>query len=131
MSPGTTLLPPYSAYAWQPPAGEAYTYDPAKARELLDAAGYKDVDGDGYRETKAGKPLSLRLFTDAQTPQNVTTSKLATGWLKDVGVRTRLQILDPGALNDAEVNFDGNDFAPDFDMVVWWWQGDAESPSSS
>jgi peptide/nickel transport system substrate-binding protein len=128
MSPGTTLLPPYSAFSWQPPAAEAYSYDPAKAEQSLEAAGYVDVDGDGYRETKSGKPLSLRLFTDSQTPQNVTTSKLVTGWLKDVGVRTRLQILDPGALNDTEVNFDGEDFAPDFDMIVWWWQGDAESP---
>ncbi len=126
MSPGTTLLPPYSAYARQPPS--PYSYDPAKANEMLDAAGYKDVNGDGIRETKQGKPLSLRLFTDAQTPQNVTTSKLTVGWLKDVGVKARLQILDPGALNDAEVNYDGNNFAPDFDMVVWWWQGDAESP---
>jgi peptide/nickel transport system substrate-binding protein len=126
MSPGTTLLPPYSAYAWQPP--EPYSYDPAKANELLDAAGYKEVNGDGVRETKQGRPLSLRLFTDAQTPQNVTTSKLTVGWLKDVGVKARLQILDPGALNDAEVNYDGDNFAPDFDMVVWWWQADAESP---
>ena len=128
MSPGTTLLPPYSAYAWQPPADEAYTYDPARAGELLDAAGYKDVDGDGYRETKAGKPLSLRLFTDAQTPENVTTSKLVVGWFKDVGVKTKLQVLDTGALNDTEINYDGDDFAPAFDMIVWWWQGDAESP---
>jgi peptide/nickel transport system substrate-binding protein len=128
MSPGTTLLPPYSAYSWQPPAGEVYTYDPAEANRLLEAAGYKDVNGDGYRETKQGERLSLRLFTDAQTPQNVTTSKLVVGWLKDVGVKTRLQILDPGALNDAEINTDGDLFAPDFDLVVWWWQGDAESP---
>jgi peptide/nickel transport system substrate-binding protein len=128
MSPGTTLLPPYSAYAWQPPEGEAYTYDPERANQELDSAGYKDVDGDGYRETKAGKPLSLRLYTDSQTPPNVSTSKLVVGWFKDVGVRTRLQIMDPGALNDTEVNYDGDDFAPSFDMVVWWWQGDAESP---
>ena len=128
MSPGTTLLPPYSPYAWQPPAGEAYTYDPARANELLDAAGYADVDGDGFRETKDGKALSLRLFTDAQTPQNVTTSKLVVGWFRDVGVRTKLQVLDSGALNDTEINYDGDDFAPAFDMVVWWWQGDAESP---
>jgi peptide/nickel transport system substrate-binding protein len=128
MSPGTTLLPPYSAYAWQPPTSEAYSYDPAKANQMLDAAGYKDVDGDGFRETKDGKPLSLRLYTDSQTPQNVTTSKLVAGWFKDAGVRVRLQIMDPGALNDTEVNYDGDNFAPSFDMIVWWWQGDAETP---
>lgn len=128
MSPGTTLLPPYSAYAWQPTADETYSYNPAKARELLDAAGYKDADDDGYRETKAGKPLTLRLFSDAQTSQNVSTSKLVVGWFKDVGVRVKLQILDSGALVDVEVNYDGSRFAPDFDMIVWYWEGDAESP---
>ena len=128
MDPGTTLLPPYSPYFWEPPAGEAYTYDPAKANAMLDAAGYDDVDGDGFRETKAGKPLSLRLYTDSQTPQNVTTSKLVVGWFEDVGVKTRLQIMDPGALADAQANFVGDTFTPDVDLVVWWWQGDAESP---
>ena len=34
-------------------------YDPAAARALLDRFGYKDRDGDGYRETPDGKPLTL------------------------------------------------------------------------
>ncbi|HVN34763.1 MAG TPA: ABC transporter substrate-binding protein [Casimicrobiaceae bacterium] len=34
-------------------------YDPAAARALLDRFGFKDVDGDGYRETPDGKPLTL------------------------------------------------------------------------
>lgn len=33
-------------------------YDPAKARALLDTYGYIDRDGDGYRETPDGKPLT-------------------------------------------------------------------------
>jgi len=32
-------------------------YDPAGARALLDRFGFKDRDGDGYRETPDGKPL--------------------------------------------------------------------------
>ncbi len=104
----------------------AYTYDPAKSQEMLEAAGYKDVDGDGFRETKDGKPLSLRLFTDSGTPENVSTSKLAVGWLKDVGVKAKLQVLDAGALIDASANYEGDTFAPDFDMLIWWWQGDAD-----
>ena len=42
-------------------------YDPAAARALLDKFGYKDRDGDGYRETPDGKPLTLVLAstTDA------------------------------------------------------------------
>ena len=34
-------------------------YDPAAARALLDRFGFKDLDGDGYRETPDGKPLTL------------------------------------------------------------------------
>ncbi|MEO8484780.1 MAG: ABC transporter substrate-binding protein [Betaproteobacteria bacterium] len=37
----------------------AQAYDPAAARALLDRFGYKDRDGDGYRETPEGKPLVL------------------------------------------------------------------------
>jgi ABC-type transport system substrate-binding protein len=35
-------------------------YDPAAARALLDRFGYQDRNGDGYRETPDGKPLTLQ-----------------------------------------------------------------------
>ena len=38
-----------------------YGYDPRAARALLDKFGYKDRDGDGYRELPDGKPLTLVL----------------------------------------------------------------------
>jgi oligopeptide transport system substrate-binding protein len=40
-------------------------YDPPSARALLDKFGYKDRDGDGYRETPDGKQLTI---TKASTP---------------------------------------------------------------
>jgi peptide/nickel transport system substrate-binding protein len=42
-------------------------HDPAAARALLDKFGYRDRDGDGYRETPDGTPLTLVLAstTDA------------------------------------------------------------------
>src|SRR5690349_474382 len=39
--------------------GVRVPYDPAGARALLDRFGYKDRDGDGYRETPEGKPLTI------------------------------------------------------------------------
>jgi ABC-type transport system substrate-binding protein len=41
----------------------AQLYDPAAARALLDRFGYKDVDGDGYRETPDGRPLVIERWS--------------------------------------------------------------------
>lgn len=38
---------------------QAQIYDPAAARALLDHFGYRDIDGDGYRELPDGKPLTI------------------------------------------------------------------------
>jgi ABC-type transport system substrate-binding protein len=56
--PANQLLPPgvNGHDASLPPKS---LYDPAGARALLDRFGFKDVDGDGFRETPAGKPLVI------------------------------------------------------------------------
>jgi ABC-type transport system substrate-binding protein len=41
----------------------AQVFDPAAARALLDRFGYKDLDGDGYRETPDGKPLVIERWS--------------------------------------------------------------------
>ena len=41
----------------------AQIYDPAAARALLDKFGYKDRDGDGYRELPDGKPLIVERWS--------------------------------------------------------------------
>ena len=47
----------------------AQRYDPAAARALLDAFGYKDRDGDGYREQPDGKPLTLERWSTTTSTQ--------------------------------------------------------------
>jgi peptide/nickel transport system substrate-binding protein len=123
---GSSLIVPYSSYHWEPPADKAFTYDPAKANELLDAAGYKDADGDGFRETKDGKKLSLRFYATSDAPENQTAAKLIVGWLEDVGIKLQLQVLDAGALIDAQYNYDGDTYAPDWDLFIWYWTQDVD-----
>ncbi|MEO8977644.1 MAG: ABC transporter substrate-binding protein, partial [Casimicrobiaceae bacterium] len=47
----------------------AQLFDPAAARALLDHFGYRDRDGDGYRETPEGKPLTLAYWS---SPNSIT-----------------------------------------------------------
>ena len=118
---GSTLVVPYSQYHWEPPADSAFTYDPAKANELLDAAGYTDVNGDGFRETKDGAELSLRFYAPNDSPQYQTAGKLIVGWLKDVGIKLRFEVVDTAVLIDAQYNYKGDTYAPDWDMFIGAW----------
>jgi ABC-type transport system substrate-binding protein len=52
------LLPPGST-GFDPSLPTKSPYNPAAARALLDRFGFKDRDGDGYRETPDGKPLII------------------------------------------------------------------------
>jgi ABC-type transport system substrate-binding protein len=45
---------------------EMSDYNPARAKALLDLFGYKDVDGDGWRELPDGKPLQLTRTTQPE-----------------------------------------------------------------
>jgi peptide/nickel transport system substrate-binding protein len=123
---GSTLIVPYSKYHWEPPAEVTFTYDPDKANELLDAAGYADTDGDGFRETTNGKQLSLRFYATSDAPENQTAGKLITGWLQDVGIKIRYQVIDAGALIDAQYNYEGDTYAPDWDLFIWYWTQDVD-----
>ena len=124
-APGTTILPPGTwkdpDFHWQPPAGQAYTFDLAKAGQLLDQAGYRRGAG-GIRQYH-GKPISLRLWATTESSPEQTDLKLLAGWFKKLGLKTVLSILDPGALQARIWNFQGNTYVPDFDMYVWDWAG--------
>jgi len=51
-----TLIPPYFK-TYHANDVKAPTYDKEKAKQILEEAGYKDKDGDGFREDKNGKKL--------------------------------------------------------------------------
>lgn len=63
-------------------------YDPMLARSLLDHFGYKDRDGDGYRETPDGKPLTLEKGS-TPTSEDQLTDELWKKNLDAIGIRIR------------------------------------------
>jgi peptide/nickel transport system substrate-binding protein len=128
--PGTTIMTPHSwvdpDYHWQPPADATYTYDPAKAKAMLDAAGYRDTNGDGVREDKNGKPIKLRLWARAESPESQKTGSLLVGWFRDLGLKIDYQVMDDGIYYDSIWAYQGNTYSPDFDMYLWNYDGYAD-----
>ncbi len=61
--PAQGVIPPDIAGYDRGHKTQAQVYDPAGARALLDRFGYKDRDGDGYRELPDGKPLVIEYWS--------------------------------------------------------------------
>ena len=69
---------------------KGYSYDPDKAKQLLDKAGYKDVDGDGYRETPDGKPLKINFMVMSGSDVAAPIANYYIQNWKDVGLNVAL-----------------------------------------
>ena len=110
--PGTTIIPPLYTQ-WHLNPANPYTYDPAKANELLDAAGYP-VGSDGVRADAQGNRLSFRLTYRTDDPNSQKSAEFAQSYFKDVGVEINLEGVSEDALY--EVVGQGN-----FDMFEWGW----------
>ncbi len=83
----TVITPRHAAYQNTEIAG--YTYDPEKTKKLLDEAGYKDINNDGYREDPNGKPFSITwAVMDGQGMETFAQYKIQN-W-KDVGLKVDL-----------------------------------------
>ena len=66
-------------------------YSPARARALLDTYGYVDRDGDGWRETPQGEPLTLEIAS-TNTQRDRSVNELWTKFMNRLGLRTDFRI---------------------------------------
>ena len=117
---GTSLLSPVDTFFhWNVPPAEQYSYDPAKAKQILDDAGYK-MAPNGVRVAPNGKPLKFRLAALNEYPMDITAAKKISAYLKDVGIGITLQVMDENAFTNA--NYDN----ADDDLYIWSWTADID-----
>jgi peptide/nickel transport system substrate-binding protein len=84
-----------------------YTYDPEKAKQLLDEAGYKDVDGDGFREDPNGNEFVVKFSHYATgNPTYEARAKALTQYWEDVGLKAELTMTDVNLYYDQLENDD-------------------------
>lgn len=119
--PGSTIVPGnYQFWHWQPSASELRTYDPAKANQVLDAAGFKKKTADGVREDAQGHKLEFSLLVRSQSTEEVKDGSLIKDMLKKVGIKVDVQAVDDGTLNDHIYK------GANFDMFIWGWNTDLD-----
>jgi peptide/nickel transport system substrate-binding protein len=75
-----------------------YDYNPDKAREILDKLGYRDIDGDGYREYPNGTKLTLVLAYNAASVIIERTANLVQEMLRRVGLRIEIRPYDEATI---------------------------------
>jgi len=83
--PANQVVPP-TVSGHNPKLPTNAIYNPAQARALLDRFGYKDRDGDGFRDLPDGRPLTLRL-SSAPSATERQFDELWVRSMKDVGLR--------------------------------------------
>ena len=69
---------------------EGFSYNPEKAKQLLDEAGYKDVDGDGIRENKDGSKLQINFAARTRDEANESLVQQYLNWWKEIGLNVQL-----------------------------------------
>lgn len=87
-------------------------YDPDGAKVLLEEAGYKDTDGDGFVETPSGEKLELNFVIYTSREELNVYAQAAQASLKDMGINVKLNTVSYETLLDMRDS-------GEFDMLIW------------
>jgi peptide/nickel transport system substrate-binding protein len=111
---GAGYLPPgYPQFFWKPSASESLDYDPTRAKQMLDQAGYK-MGPNGVRVAPDGKPLQFRLGIHSDDATDAAIAPYLREWMTAIGIK-----LDVNAMSFDQLN---NNLAKgDWDMLMDGW----------
>jgi peptide/nickel transport system substrate-binding protein len=116
---GAGYLPPgYPQFFWKPAASQALDYDPDRAGQLLDQAGYK-MGSNGVRVAPDGKPLEFRLGIHSDDATDAAIAPYLKEWMSAIGIKLTVNAMSFDQLNnnlakgDWDILMDGWSTGPD------------------
>ncbi len=119
---GTSMIPPATGVWHWDPGEEEHKFDPEKAKQILEEAGYTDKDGDGIREDAAGNKLDFRFAVITSYGEAyVKAAGIIQKNLQDIGINTTINTMDGGAQSDLIYEQDFNT-----DMYLWGWSAELD-----
>jgi len=71
-----------------------YEYDLAKAKLILEGAGFKDRDGDGVIEDAQGQKVEFNLYTSASSTERIDISGIIRQDLETLGMKVNFMALE-------------------------------------
>lgn len=83
---------------WSSPSTPSYPYDPARARQLLAAAGLTDRNGDGVLEDATGAPVRFSIISQQDETTRERMVSLLQEQLRRLGVVVDVVGLDVGGM---------------------------------
>ncbi len=98
---------------------EGFSYNPEKAKQLLDEAGYKDVDGDGIRENIDGSKLTINFAARTRDEANESLVQQYLNWWKEIGLNVQLYTGRTIELNSFYDKVQADD--PEIDVFAAGW----------
>src|SRR5699024_4223308 len=111
-------------WAFDEDAAVDYNYDPDKAMEMLDEAGYVDVDDDGFREDPEGNEWILNMDYPTGNELRERTAPLIQQQLEEIGIEVNLR--KPKEMT-AYVE-DLTDDNSDWDLYLLGWSLGSDDP---
>ncbi|MGI5268739.1 ABC transporter substrate-binding protein [Nonomuraea sp. CA-218870] len=112
---GSIVPPMYTDFFWEAAGDAKVSYDPAKANQILDDAGYKKGP-DGVRTMPDGdRKLEFRFSIHTDTPIEDKLAEYLTGFFKEIGVTLTTKKLDSSKFTE-ETGVTGL-----FDIAISGW----------
>ncbi|MEM9020123.1 MAG: peptide-binding protein [Planctomycetota bacterium] len=112
---------PFHPLGWQAdPDIKPWPYDPERAKQLLDAAGYIDRDGDGKRESEDGVPFVFEFIYSANSVETRDTALMMQESMRQAGIEMKLNPMDWPAMQQKL-----NDRT--YDAIMLGWGGAVDS----